>query len=308
VRQHYPLNSNGAEDAGQLPWADGVPSTGVQGSYPGHAIVTDAEAEILAAIDASGQTRSGSDLAQLIQAIARGVFIGQFGGTANALTTAIPNNVVLLSLQTGVRITGIVSATNTGGVTLKVVGIGTAAGSVQAPLLRRDGTALQAGDVPVGQLFDVRWDGSAFRMVGAVASDVPSGILKLTPKGQTATSNFTPNVVLSDLPAANTDYTTQTIAISGASYAVVTSTVALRNDQSTNTGVISAVSCSNGAGSQYIGARILNGVQIPLPVRWTFRGLDPAQSYTFTQRVRKDTTVGPILALDAFLLAEHDGN
>lgn len=84
MRQHYPLNSNGVEDAGQLPWLDGVPSTGTQGSYPGHAIVTDTEAEVLAAIDASGQSRNGNDLAQLIQAIARGIYIGQ-----SALLTAL---------------------------------------------------------------------------------------------------------------------------------------------------------------------------------------------------------------------------
>lgn len=174
MRLHYPLNANGAEDAGQLPWKDGVPSTGVEGSYPGHAIVTDVEAEILAAIDASGQARNGSDLAQLIQAVARGIYVGQFSGSANTLTAAIPNNVVFSALQVGTRITGFVATPNTTGVTLALIGIGTASGTVQAPLLRRDGLALQAGDLPTNQQFEVRWDGSAFRMVGGVASDAAS--------------------------------------------------------------------------------------------------------------------------------------
>lgn len=174
MRQHYPLNSNGAEDAGQLPWADGVPSTGVQGSYPGHAIVTDAEAEILAAIDASGQARNGADLAQVAVAIGRGIYLGQLGGAANALTAAIPNNVVFSSLLRGLRFGGFVTTTNTGGVTLALVGIGGAASTVTAPILRKDGSALQAGDLPIAQDFEVRWDGSAFRYVGAVTSETPA--------------------------------------------------------------------------------------------------------------------------------------
>ncbi len=173
MRKHYPLNSNGAEDAGQLPWKDGVPSTGTEGSYPGQALFTDSEAEILAAIDASGQARNGSDLAQLIQAIARGIYLGQFGGTANALAAAIPNNIVFSALQPGTRFKGFVTATNTAGVTFAITGIGTASGTVQASLLTKAGSALQAGDLPVNQLFEIQWDGSAFRLVAAAASEQP---------------------------------------------------------------------------------------------------------------------------------------
>lgn len=188
MRLHYPLNANGAEDAGQLPWTDGVPSTGVEGSYPGHAIVTDVEAEILAAIDASGQGRNGADLTQITQAFARGIYLGQFSGSANTLTAAIPNNVVLLTLLAGIRLTGLVAATNTGGVTVTVVGIGSASGSVQAALLRRDGAALQAGDLSVGTAFDFRYDGSAFRLTGTARSELlatvaNSGQFPTTPTG-----------------------------------------------------------------------------------------------------------------------------
>lgn len=176
MRLHYPLNANGAEDAGQLPWSDGVPSTGAQGSYPGHAIVTDSEAEILAAIDASGQSRSGTNLAQLIQAIARGIFLGQLTGSANALAAAIPNNVVFSALLAGTRFTGLVTTTNTAGATFAITGIGLASGTVQAALLTRSGNALQPGDLPVNQLFEFRWDGSAFRMIGPVTSETVAAI------------------------------------------------------------------------------------------------------------------------------------
>lgn len=162
MRKHYPLNSNGAEDAGQLPWIDGVPSTGTQGSYPGHAIVTDTEAELLAAIDAAGLARNGSDLTQLIQAISRGIFLGVFTGSANALAGNIPNSIVLPGLLQGMRFAGVATSANTGGVTMALTGFNPAIGTL--PLLRRDGAALQAGDLPLNTPFDFRYDGSAFRL------------------------------------------------------------------------------------------------------------------------------------------------
>ncbi|MGU3386945.1 hypothetical protein ACLBYG_20710 [Methylobacterium sp. D53M] len=180
MRKHFPLNSNGAEDAGQLPWKDGVPSTGVEGSYPGQALFVDTEAEILAAIDASGQARNGSDLTQLVQAIARGLYLGQFTGTANALTAVLANNVAFASLLRGVRFTGYVTATNTTGVTVAITCLTGANAVVQAPLLTKGGNALAAGDLPVNQDFEIRWDGAAFRMVGSVASEGISPSQSLT--------------------------------------------------------------------------------------------------------------------------------
>lgn len=175
MRKHYPLNSNGDEDAGQLPWIDGVPSTGTQGSYPGHAIVTDTEAEILAAIDAAGLTRNGSDLTQLIQAISRGIFLGVFTGSANTLAGNIPNSIVLPSLLQGMRFSGVVTSTNTGGVTVALTGFSPALGAL--PLLRRDGSALQSGDLPLNVPFDFRYDGSAFRL-GAPAPSETTGLIQ----------------------------------------------------------------------------------------------------------------------------------
>ncbi|MCJ2068468.1 hypothetical protein MKK75_06550, partial [Methylobacterium sp. J-030] len=101
-------------------------------------------------------------------------------GTPNALTCVLPNNVVFASLLRGIKLGGFVTATNatvggSAGVTLALTGIGTPTGTVTAPLLRRNGTALQAGDLPVNQDFEIRWDGAAFRMTGSVASDGGGG-------------------------------------------------------------------------------------------------------------------------------------
>lgn len=174
MRQHYPLNNLGAEDAGALPWTDGVPSTGQQGSFPGHAIVTDTEAEILAAIDAAGLVRNGSDLTQLVQAIARGgLWLGQFAGTATALTATLPNAVTVPSLQAGVRVRGIAASNYTGsGGTLAITGIGGAANTVSYPLIGADGvTPLATGAWKAGQFltFDIDASGNA-RFGGAAGS------------------------------------------------------------------------------------------------------------------------------------------
>lgn len=172
MRKHYPLNPAGAEDAGRLPWTDGVPNTGTEGSYPGHALMTDSEAEILAAQSAAGLTQNGSDLTQLAQAISRGTWLGAFGGSANALVAAVPNDIAWPALLPGMRFTGTVAQTNTGSVTIALSGFATPPGSLS--LLRRDGQPLQAGDLKVGLPFSFIHDGSAFRVATPAASELPA--------------------------------------------------------------------------------------------------------------------------------------
>lgn len=170
MRKHYPLNAAGAEDAGLLPWTDGVPATGVEGSYPGHALVTDTETEVLSAAAAAGLIASGTDLTQLAQAISRGIHVGGFTGSANALAAALPNSVVFPSLLPGMKFQGIALATNTGAVTITLAGFVTPPGSLS--LLRRDGAAMKAGDVLVGSPFTFVYDGAAYRMAVPVVSEI----------------------------------------------------------------------------------------------------------------------------------------
>lgn len=170
MRKHYPLNAAGVEDAGLLPWTDGVPATGVEGSYPGHALITDTESEVLAAAAAAGLVPSSTDLTQLAQAISRGVFLGGFAGSANALSASLPNSVVFPSLLPGMRFQGIALASNTGAVTLTLSGIAAPPGSLN--LLRSDGGALQAGDVRAGSPFFFIFDGAAFRMAVPTQSEM----------------------------------------------------------------------------------------------------------------------------------------
>ncbi|MDV2988140.1 UNVERIFIED_CONTAM: hypothetical protein Q9R58_27955 [Methylobacteriaceae bacterium AG10] len=199
MRKHYPLNAAGAEDAGLLPWTDGVPATGVEGSYPGHALITDTEAEVLAATAAAGLIASGTDLTQLAQAISRGIYVGGFTGSANALAASLPNSVAFPSLLPGMRFQGIALATNTGAVTLALSGFATPPGTLN--LLRRDGLALRPGDVPVGMPFSFVYDGAAYRMAVPARSEIKES----APVYQGANTG-TVDAIVADLTPSPTAY------------------------------------------------------------------------------------------------------
>lgn len=162
MRRHYPLNANGAEDAGQLPWTDGVPETDTEGSYPGHSLFTDQEAEILNLQRAAGLVDSSTDLTQVLQAVARGgLWLSVLGGTANALAGTIQGSVVLPVLLKGVRFIGYPSSANTSaGVSLAITGIGSAANTAVFPVIKADGTALAAGDIKAGRRYEFEADGN----------------------------------------------------------------------------------------------------------------------------------------------------
>ena len=84
MRRHYPLNpATGVEDVAFLPWTDGNPVAGIDGSFPGQALVTDMEAELVNVVELSGMTLDGADKTQLYQAILR----------ANVITTAVTKTV-----------------------------------------------------------------------------------------------------------------------------------------------------------------------------------------------------------------------
>lgn len=83
-----------------LPWANGNPTTGTEGSYPGFGLFTDAQEEILAAIQAAGLTPSGTltQLAQSIPALStKGLLLGWGQNTLNptpgTYTWTVPDGV-----------------------------------------------------------------------------------------------------------------------------------------------------------------------------------------------------------------------
>lgn len=91
------------------------------------------------------------------------------GGTANALTAnpATP----ILAYNEGLHITVKAINANTGAATINVSSLGV------KNILRADGTALQAGDIVVGQILDMTYDGTQFRLSMAFGDISPAGVV-----------------------------------------------------------------------------------------------------------------------------------
>lgn len=89
-------------------------------------------------------------------------------GVANAYvaTPSIP----LTAYNTGTHISMQASATNTGPSTINVSGLGV------KQIVRSDGTPLDGGDIVAGQILDLTYDGSAFRLSMAFADISPAGV------------------------------------------------------------------------------------------------------------------------------------
>lgn len=114
--------------------------------------------EILAAIEKTGQVPSAADLAQLFRAMRQ--LGGEYyvaGGSANALTItpglAFANNAQMIGVPIRVKI----AATNTGPATLNTL-----------PIVRQDGTALRKNDLLAGDIREIYFDGTSWRLFSLV--------------------------------------------------------------------------------------------------------------------------------------------
>jgi hypothetical protein len=164
--------------AANAPYVNGNPASGVQGSIPPGPAIEFPQREIVAAAKVTGQTPSNSDLTQLAQALSIGLYMGTFGGTANALTATIPGSVVFPALRVGMMFYGFTGGSpNTAAPTLNLSGFTVAPGVKNiVRSITGANTPLLAGDLPANALVSFRWDGVSFRHVGIV----PSEILALT--------------------------------------------------------------------------------------------------------------------------------
>jgi hypothetical protein len=165
---------------------DGNPSTGVEGSIPSAKSFEQPQRELSNLLAGTGLTGSDADLTQILQAVSKGIYLGTFTGTANALTATVPGSVAIPVLLEGMTFHGYIGASpNTAAANLTLSGFTNAPGS--KPIRRKDGTsALAAGDLQAGTLMSFRYDGTSFRVVGMVASD----IAVFTPINLTASLNY----------------------------------------------------------------------------------------------------------------------
>lgn len=122
--------------------------------------------ELMAVIEALGLNPSDNNMAQIAEALRllsqqNAWSYAAAGGTANALTLAIDP---APEMEAGLGLLIKVATTNTGAATLSL----NAGGPLS--ITRRDGSALQAGDLPAGSMVQLHYDGAHWQMVHTPAS------------------------------------------------------------------------------------------------------------------------------------------
>ena len=139
-------------------YINGNPSTGTMGSIPPAASIENPQREIVNFIGDSGVTPTDADLHQLSKSVQSGaVTYAADGGTANFI--AITPSPAVAGLMPGMRFEIKVAAANTGPVQLNVSNLG------WQPVVHGDLTALGAGELKIGQLILVGWDGAHWQML-----------------------------------------------------------------------------------------------------------------------------------------------
>ena len=148
---------------------NGNPAAGVQGSIPPAASIEFPQREIVNLITKTGQTATNSDLTQLARGIQSGVLICSADtGTADALAINLPNAPAAYPDLFVVQKSNAANATTTP--TISNPGLPT------ATIVRRDGSALLAGDLPAHGYLLLSWDGTHVRNVGVSISDITRGL------------------------------------------------------------------------------------------------------------------------------------
>lgn len=89
-------------------------------------------------------------------------------GVANAYIATPPT--AITAYNAGLRVRLKAANANTGASTVNVSGLGV------KQIVRSDGSALQAGDIVAGQILDLTYDGTAFRLAMAFAEMSPAGV------------------------------------------------------------------------------------------------------------------------------------
>lgn len=175
MQLHYPLNpATGAEDQTQLPWTNGVPQTGQEGSYPPFALCTEPMYEIVNVLVQAGIVPSSSDPYQLTRAIRGGQLdFAVATGTPDAIVATI--GLAHLALKAGLPFTvtvpgGVANATTTPALTITGPG---GVGPVTGTITKLTGAPVAIGDLPPNAFLTLRSDGVRFRLLSVVlASDV----------------------------------------------------------------------------------------------------------------------------------------
>lgn len=142
-------------------YINGNPAAGIEGSIPPAAAFEFPMRELVALITNAGFTPSNADLAQLTRAVRQGVNFGiaaTTGDNPNVLT--LTNAFLPLDqYRNGLTLRVEIPAVNTGPVTLNVDNLGA------INVLRNNGSALSAGDLPGGSVMELVYFNGNFQTV-----------------------------------------------------------------------------------------------------------------------------------------------
>ena len=196
MKLHNPLNpATGLEDASQLPWSDGIPQSGQEGSFPPSAMCVETMDEIVNAITQAGIVPASSDLFQLTRAIRGGQldFDATDIGTADAVICQI--GLAHTAITAGLPFTFIKGpAANTGNAvpTLTITDLSGNNG-LTGTIVKAGGGALKAGDLPANALITVRARApGVFAVVSLLTlSDVQAATLFYGPDTSTTANTVT---------------------------------------------------------------------------------------------------------------------
>lgn len=140
------------------PYINGDPSQGVQGSIPPAPAFEQPMRELVGVIEKSGLTPSDANLLQLTQGVRSqrlNYAIGTIGGTVNDIVCQFDPPITIYTLGLTLRVR--VPTTNTGPARIN-------AGAGAANIRRMNNADVGPGDLPVGAIVTLVFDGTAFQL------------------------------------------------------------------------------------------------------------------------------------------------
>lgn len=182
-------------DAG---YVNGDPSIGRAGSIPPAQAIEYPQREVVNCITKGGVVPDDGDLFQLTRGVRRALFaFGIDTGSVNSLSIAL--DPPLLSYQQGLEVRILIANNNTAATTIRINGLST------QQILKKDGSSLLGGDLRVGGIAVLVYDGANFQLVsGAAGSTTITG--GWFNGADYIVDNGTPNHIAGAPPIAPTAY------------------------------------------------------------------------------------------------------
>lgn len=164
MKYQAPFGNPGGANDEAAPYVNGNQAAGIQGSIPPAAAFEYPMRELVALIKAGGVATSDADLKQILRATRSQIpsFLDDTG-TANAIVcsfvtqgqTAAPLSGYVKGLTVRIK----VKVANTGATTINIDSQG------NVPVIRGDGGALTASELPANSIIEVTYDGASFQLI-----------------------------------------------------------------------------------------------------------------------------------------------